>query len=111
MQFVNIIKGEYYNLIEVLKLDWNRYSSAHGGVDRILEKDGCFYYTNSTVRDQYWEIKLHTNLDIKKIIKNIESLSYRNQSLKESNLSNFRNILNTLQRWERQKKLVYLISE
>ena len=109
MQFVNIIKGEHYKLIEILNLDWNRYSPAHRGVDRILERKSCFYYTNSEIRDQLWEIKLHTIDDIKIIIKNIESQSYRNPSLKEANLSNLRTILNTLQVYERQKKLTLLI--
>jgi hypothetical protein len=68
-----------------------------------------FYYRNSNVRNEFWETKLSTIEDIKLTIQNIESTSYRNAKIKEFELTNYRKIFDTLQKYERQKKLTILI--
>lgn len=102
--FINIIDGEYYQLIESLDLRWHNYSLFYGGRDIILFIDSTYYYRNSNTKEVY------TIDDIKRIIEKNGSTSYRNPILKKLTLDNYNLILDTLKKYERQKKLTLILN-
>ena len=110
MQFVNIIRGQYFNLIETLNLNWYEHSLHRGGRDIILESGGHYYYGNTNGKDQDWETKLYNIEDISRTLQKIQSTPYRSPMLKEQQLTNYRTIFDTLLKHERQKKLTLLLN-
>jgi len=108
--FINIIRSKYYHLIENIKIEWYEYSRSHNGKDVILEDGDVYYYANSNVRDEYWEIKIFTIEDIRLTIEKIESTPYRSPVLKKQTLENYQTILDTLKKYERQKKLTLILN-
>lgn len=102
--FVNIIDNEFYKVLESIQIDWYEHSLHKSGRDMIIEKDWMYFYTNANVK------KVHTIEDISRTIKKIESYPYRSVKIKEMELTNYRIIFDTLQRWERQKKLTLLLN-
>jgi len=110
MQFVNIIRGQYFKLIEKLNLSWYEHSLHRGGVDIILESGDNYYYGNTNGKDQHWETKLYNLEDIRLTLQKIESTPYRTPILKEQELTNYRTIYDALLKHERQKKLTLILN-
>jgi hypothetical protein len=104
MEFLNIINGKYFNLIETLNLSWYEHSLHRGGQDIILESGGHYYYGNTNRKDKLYNIE-----DISVTLQKIQSTPYRSPMLKEQQLTNYRTIFDALKRYERQKKLTLLI--
>ena len=86
MEFVNIINGKYYELIETLNLNWYEHSLHRGGRDIILESEGHYYYGNTNGKDQHWETKLYNIEDISLTLQKIQSTPYRSPMLNDNSL-------------------------
>lgn len=102
--FINIIDNNYYKILEEITIEWYEYSTHISGRDIIIEKDYMYFYTNSNVK------KVYNIEDIGRTIQKIESTHYRSDILKQKELNNYRLIFDTLQKYERQKKLTFLLN-
>jgi hypothetical protein len=98
------VDDDFYKVLKEIPIKWYEYSLHRSGRDIILEKDWEYFYTNSNVE------KTYTIEDIRRTIKKIESTPYRSDNLKELELTNYRKIFDTLQKYERQKKLTLILN-